>query len=323
MINQESADSILNEMKKDQKKYGIQTTVSFAQEGMSFEPAKSEFITQFEKILQDMQSVTEEVSRVISHPDFHQFIHGLISDSGPRFRAIVERSEDYGNSKSTIQARISQDFDDLQIAVDKFSACRDVDDFDRTFVFLDWKETHSDMESIRDLMQMLGKWDGDIVKKIKPQESKGLILVQGRKLAARLSTRVKEEQTNMREYLMDLAKDKATDITHQINDIKKIINQPPATLSSYVEYVNKLDMCSLQLEGLREEKKKLEDMKSLISKHRSKDEGYPNVAQSTLQSKIEALHTEITEVQGSIDKANAETEGQKEANVEELEKKLI
>jgi len=39
-------------------------------------------------------------------------------------------------------------------------------------------------------------------------------------------------------------------------------------------------MCSLQLEGLREEKKKLEDMKSLISKHRSKDEGYPNVAQS-------------------------------------------
>jgi len=38
---------------------------------MSFEPAKSEFITQFEKILQDMQSVTEEVSRVISHQDFH------------------------------------------------------------------------------------------------------------------------------------------------------------------------------------------------------------------------------------------------------------
>jgi len=71
---------------------------------------------------------------------------------------------------------------------------------------------------------MLGKWDGDIVKKIKPQESKGLILVQGRKLAARLSTRVKDEQTNMREYLMDLSKDKATDITHQINDIKKIIN---------------------------------------------------------------------------------------------------
>lgn len=101
-INQESADLILAEMAKDSKKYGIQTTVSFAQEDMSFEPAKSEFITQFEKILQDMQSVTEEVSRVISHQDFHQFIHGLISDSGPRFRAIVEDSEAYSTSKTTI-----------------------------------------------------------------------------------------------------------------------------------------------------------------------------------------------------------------------------
>jgi len=101
-INQESADLILAEMAKDQKKYGIQTTVSYAAEGMSFEPAKSEFITQFEKILQDMQSITEEVSRVISHQDFHQFIHGLISDSGPRFRVIVEGSEAYAASKATI-----------------------------------------------------------------------------------------------------------------------------------------------------------------------------------------------------------------------------
>jgi hypothetical protein len=70
-INQESADLILSEMVKDQKKYGISTTVSFASEGMSFEPAKTEFMTQFDKILTDMQGVTEEVSRVISHPDFH------------------------------------------------------------------------------------------------------------------------------------------------------------------------------------------------------------------------------------------------------------
>ena len=94
-INQESADLIHSEMLKDQKKYGISASVNFSGDGMVFEPAKTEFMTQFDKILQDMQSVTEEVSRVISHPDFHQFIHGLISDSGPRFRAIVERSEAY------------------------------------------------------------------------------------------------------------------------------------------------------------------------------------------------------------------------------------
>jgi hypothetical protein len=34
---------------------------------MSFDPAENEFLAQFEKLLQDMQSVTEEVVRVISH----------------------------------------------------------------------------------------------------------------------------------------------------------------------------------------------------------------------------------------------------------------
>lgn len=54
IINQESADLILFEMDKEQKKYGINTIVSFATEGMQFEPAKNEFITQFEKILAEM-----------------------------------------------------------------------------------------------------------------------------------------------------------------------------------------------------------------------------------------------------------------------------
>ena len=146
IINQESADLILAEMAKEQKKYGIQTAVSYAAEGMSFEPAKSEFITQFEKILADMQSVTEEVNRVISHQDFHHYIHGLISDSGPRFRTIVEQSEQYQDSKAAISKRINDDFEELQAIVNSFEACREVDDFDRTFDFEVWSKEHADVD---------------------------------------------------------------------------------------------------------------------------------------------------------------------------------
>ena len=198
-----------------------------------------------------------------------------------------------------------------------------MDEFDKTFKFDEWKEDNPDLDSIREIMQRLQKWDGEIVKRIKPQEMKGLVMVQGRSLSKRLTTKVKDELQNLRNHLMDLSTEKAKNISHVMNDIKRTINTPPATLSSYVDYVNKLEQCSVQLEGLRDEKKKLEDMKSLISKHRSKDEGYPNVSQTTLQSKIEQLHAEITDVQASIDKAKAETEGQKEANVEELEKKMV
>lgn len=49
-----------------------------------------------------MLGVTAEVVRVISHPNFNQFIQGLISDSGPKFKQIVEGSFKYICSKEAI-----------------------------------------------------------------------------------------------------------------------------------------------------------------------------------------------------------------------------
>ena len=60
-------------MSRETKKYGIITTINFdnAESGaMQFTPAKSEFLTQFDKILQDMQVITSEVVRIIGHPNF-------------------------------------------------------------------------------------------------------------------------------------------------------------------------------------------------------------------------------------------------------------
>ena len=73
--------------------------------------------------------------RVISHQDFRQFIHGLISDSGPKFRLIVDNSYAYKTSRAMIQMRIKQDFETLDKAVEKMAGCKDVNDFDQNFDF--------------------------------------------------------------------------------------------------------------------------------------------------------------------------------------------
>jgi len=49
-------------------------------------------------------------------------------------------------------------------------------------------------------------------------------------------------------------------------------------LQSYVDYVKRLEDCQQQKVELGEQKKKLEEMKGVLSKYRSKDEGYPNVS---------------------------------------------
>jgi hypothetical protein len=52
-----------------------------------------------------------------------------VAGSGPKFRTIVEQSEAYTDGKKAIIDRIAKDFDKLQALVDKYEACRAVDNF--------------------------------------------------------------------------------------------------------------------------------------------------------------------------------------------------
>ena len=127
----------------------------------------------------------------------------------------------------------------------------------------------------------------------------------------------------MKDYLLKLAEKKAKDIQQGINEIKSTLSKPPATLQSYVDFVNKLESCKTSKDELAESKKKLEEMKQVLQRHKRQDEGFPNVSHTSLQSKIEGLTTELTEVEALIIKAEEETSESRENNVEELGKKVV
>ena len=128
----------------------------------------------------------------------------------------------------------------------------------------------------------------------------------------------------MKEYLLELAVLKAKEIDTGLQEIKQTLKATPGSLASYVEYANKVQLCKLRKDALADQKKrKLEEMKGVLSKYRSKDEGYPNVPQTSLQSKIEGLGTELTEVGRLVEKAEADVGEQREQNVEALEEKVV
>ena len=126
----------------------------------------------------------------------------------------------------------------------------------------------------------------------------------------------------MRSYLYELSDAKHKMITREIGNIRTVLSKPPATLQSYVEYVNRLEVVNGQLEDMRQEKKILEDMKAALSKYKGKDQQYPNVQQSQLQNKIEQIHNDITDTQIKIDQQEQEVVSRKEENVVELAQKI-
>ena len=62
-----------------------------------------------------------------------------------------------------------------------------------SFKFEDFAALNVTVEPIRELFQSLLDWDLGINKNVKVYESKGLVLVNGRKLRDQLQTRVKAE----------------------------------------------------------------------------------------------------------------------------------
>lgn len=74
-INQESIELILYEM-NNTKRYNINTQVSFdiRENGLSYNPTKSDFVAAFSKLLDEMENVAGEILRIISHAAFNQFI---------------------------------------------------------------------------------------------------------------------------------------------------------------------------------------------------------------------------------------------------------
>lgn len=97
-INQEAVELMMSEMDREDRKYALQTVVGFDNntEDLSYSPNKQEIYEEIRKLLTNMQAVcVDDVQRVIKHTEFHQFIHGLITDSGPDLALIVKDSEKY------------------------------------------------------------------------------------------------------------------------------------------------------------------------------------------------------------------------------------
>jgi DNA repair exonuclease SbcCD ATPase subunit len=187
-----------------------------------------------------------------------------------------------------------------------FKSCRDINEFDQTFSFDEFKEQSQDLEQVKLMFEKLAKWDATI-NKITNEQKRGLFTASGRKLREKLQSRIKKEQENLRQYLIEMATDTDRQITNGLTKMRDNLTKPITNLTSYVEFVNRLNQSKEQYDKLSDQKKKLEEMKAVLGKYRVKDENaYTNQSKiSQLQSKIDQLGDELMAVKDIITEAEA------------------
>lgn len=200
-----------------------------------------------------------------------------------------------------------------------FKSCRDINEFDQTFSFDEFKEQSQDLEQVKLMFEKLAKWDATI-NKITNEQKRGLFTASGRKLREKLQSRIKKEQENLRQYLIEMATDTDRQITNGLTKMRDSLTKPITNLTSYVEFVNRLNQSKEQYDKLSDQKKKLEEMKAVLGKYRVKDENaYTNQSKiSQLQSKIDQLGDELMAVKDIITEAESNAQKNKEENTANL-----
>jgi dynein heavy chain len=265
-INQEGADLVYQEMLQEDRKAGIGTKIDYDDKGMVFNPTEGEFIQQFEKMLGDMMQTTGEIARVIQHPQFNQYTQGLVSDSGLKFKDIVDKSEDYKLTKSELNKKFISDFAQLHKDVAKFEECRIVRDFETSFDFDEFKRAGLSLKKIQEKLDELKKWDALVSTCIRAQTIRGIIFGGGKELRDRLSGKVKAALQSIRVYLTELAEAKGLDISDEFRGIRKNLTKPMGSLSEYVDYVKSLNDSKARLAEQEAQRGILDEMNSILRK---------------------------------------------------------
>lgn len=271
------------------KRYNINTQVSFdsRENGLSYIPTKMDFITAFNKLLDEMENVAGEILRIISHAAFNQFIQGLISDGGGKFNDIVAESFKCRTSKEAITIKIESDFKSLSSDVAKIENCRDVHDFTQLNFEKDLKPQFTDLDMVKVWIERLTNWEKIIQQNIRTQYQQGLINIMGKGLRDTLLQKVTKEKANIRGYLYDLAVQKSKEITGALSKIKTDLGKPTHSLQTFVDYVNQLKLSKNQKENLNEERKRFEEMNMTLKKFRSKEDSVFSANLGLIGTKIE------------------------------------
>ena len=272
-----------------------------------------------------MRSATEDLMPINSQTDLTQFINGLITDNAPRFQIIVDDSYQYQLTVSTIEKRLKDDFVQFEILTKDFEKCKDVQIFQKSFVFEKFQaEADGSLEMIRAKFEELHSYNSDITKYIKVSEQLGLITVVGRQLRESLQKKVKQEQSALRVYLFALAEQSFKLITTSLDSIKQQLEKTFDGLNQYVAYVKSLKAAKATLEDLEKQKTELEQMKSVLQKFREEKgtSNFGNSNVSQLQTKIEVINQDLTNRKREVDEATERATLQKEANVEALGKRI-
>jgi hypothetical protein len=99
-----------------------------------------------------------------------------MTDTAPRFIAIVNYSFEYEQTRRAILNRLEADFINIENFAKKVSLCSEIYKHSITFEFENWiKENNPDMGQIKEMFEKFKLWEDTLARNIEPRKNSGMI----------------------------------------------------------------------------------------------------------------------------------------------------
>lgn len=105
-----------------------------------------------------MLSVTEDITRVVSHQDLLPLVTGQMTDSGPKFTTIVDMSYEYSTKTRTILDTLQEDFEKLEELSKKWEDCRDIHEFEDSQEKDEFYKQNNQINQFKGQLEKIVKW---------------------------------------------------------------------------------------------------------------------------------------------------------------------
>ncbi|CEM19434.1 unnamed protein product [Vitrella brassicaformis CCMP3155] len=240
-------------------------TVKFGQaRKMDFEPGLSKFKVMLHELW------TGTINLVASVPPFCQMrqYEGYVQVVHPQsVETLLLNDEVFSATQERVEKRIVQDFERAQKYCDSYFAMyRRIYDFEKQWdetAFFERKLTHASLSREMGLMR---DFEEDL-EKLKQTHIFGVLSVEARTLKMNLVPVAEKALAAMKIVLIQMAREKAAALVNRFTSVNKLLDERPAKLANYADFVRNFQEIKDQLESLDEEKSNVEEMYSLLKQY--------------------------------------------------------
>lgn len=270
--------------------------------GTMFDPPKDEFLAMSETVITEAVKACTSTPRILYARAFREYVQELPTEGGPgnlsahTVANLLSLSPDFSRIRQGIEDKFVADFHAATAYVAIFDAVRPIYDYNLSLDFEGYRAKEHTTYTLQRDMSRIKQWDLQLAT-MRMQDSRGCLFIDSKKLKQELEPVTVNAMDNIKQLLLELARDKCKKTCEAFKARTKIAEARPMALDKFAGHVERVLGVKEVEVALAKDAAAVEDMYKLLQSYEVKVSYEESVALDDMKNAV----AEFTEASRSSD----------------------